>query len=361
MNNVTVYDQLDMAIAAMMANPELTRSATARATESRSFAGDSEFADLVQIAVELCGLPRPDFKARLKTELGWVAASRPLSSPRPSSDTGSDILPSLFGLGPGSYPIRRVNFVASLGMHAVAVVLVAVMGIMAFKTEARNAIAEKIVWLSDYVPPVGQSKPQGGGGGGAAAKLDASKGSAPKVSTKQIVPPSVEVPNQQAKLMVEPTIVAPNLQVPQTNQVGDPLASLMTPSDGRGVGSGIGTGSGGGIGSGTSDGMGPGSGGNFGGGVFKVGNGVTAPHVIFDPEPEYSPEARQAKYQGTVVLWAIIGPDGRPHNLHVKHPLGMGLDEKALEAVSTWRFRPATKDGNPVAVEVEVEVNFHLY
>jgi len=169
------------------------------------------------------------------------------------------------------------------------------------------------------------------------------------------------VTNEHPKLMAEPTIIAPDLKLPQTNQVGDPLSALMTPSDGRGVGSGIGSGSGGGIGSGSGDGLGPGSGGNFGGGVFRVGNGVTAPKVIYDPEPEYSPEARMAKYQGTVILSAIIGPDGRPRNLYVQRSLGMGLDERALEAVRTWRFSPATKDGNPVAVQIEVEVNFHLY
>ena len=359
MNNATVYDELDMAIGAMIANPELK----ATAAQGWPIADNSEFADLLQIASELWSLPRPDFKTRLRTELEWVAAARPLSSARPHQAVpGSDILPSLFGLGSGTYPMRRVNFAASLAMHAVAILLVGVLGVMAFKQDYKKpVVTTTVVMLTDYVPPAGLGQPQGGGGGGDADKLKASEGSLPKTSTQQLTPPTTRIQNQQSKLMVEPTIVAPNLQLPETNQVGDPLSKLMTPSDGTGLSGGIGSSSGGGIGTGKGPGYGPGEGGDFGGGVFKVGNGITAPHVIYDPEPEYSAEARQAKYQGTVVLWAIIGPDGLPRNLRVRQSLGMGLDEKALEAVRTWRFRPATKDGDPVAVQIEVEVNFHLY
>ncbi len=73
------------------------------------------------------------------------------------------------------------------------------------------------------------------------------------------------------------------------------------------------------------------------------------------------PEARKAKYQGTVVLWIVVGPDGKVHDLHVQRSLGLGLDEKAIEAVKLWKFDPARKDGQPVAVQVNVEVNFRLY
>jgi TonB family protein len=92
-----------------------------------------------------------------------------------------------------------------------------------------------------------------------------------------------------------------------------------------------------------------------------VGGGVSAPRPIDDPDPEYSDEARKSKYQGSVLLSAIIGPDGRPRNLHVTRSLGMGLDEKALDAVTKWRFDPAQKDGHPVAVQVNIEVVFRLY
>jgi TonB family protein len=88
---------------------------------------------------------------------------------------------------------------------------------------------------------------------------------------------------------------------------------------------------------------------------------VSAPLAIYKPEPEYSGEARQAKYQGTVVVSLVVGADGEPRQLRVAHSLGMGLDEKALEAVQRWRFEPAMKDGRPVPVAVEVEVTFHLF
>ena len=108
-------------------------------------------------------------------------------------------------------------------------------------------------------------------------------------------------------------------------------------------------------------GFGPGRGGGTGGGVFRVGGGVSAPKAIYSPDPEYSEEARKAKYQGTCVLWLVVGPDGRPRDIRVSRTLGLGLDEKAIEAVKTWRFVPAMKDNKPVAVQINVEVSFRLY
>ena len=83
--------------------------------------------------------------------------------------------------------------------------------------------------------------------------------------------------------------------------------------------------------------------------------------MLSAPDPEYSEEARKAKYQGTVVLWVVVGPDGRAHGMRVARSLGMGLDEQALDAVKRWRFEPSMKDGQPVAVQINVEVNFRLY
>ena len=99
----------------------------------------------------------------------------------------------------------------------------------------------------------------------------------------------------------------------------------------------------------------------MGGGAYRVGGGVSAPRAIYSPDPEYSEEARKAKYQGDVILWVVIGPDGRVHDVKVARTLGLGLDEKAVEAVKTWRFEPARKDGQPVAVQLNIDVTFHLY
>jgi periplasmic protein TonB len=107
--------------------------------------------------------------------------------------------------------------------------------------------------------------------------------------------------------------------------------------------------------------VGPGWGGGIGGGAYRVGGRVSAPRLVYGPEPEFSEEARKSKYQGVAVLWAVVGPDGRVRDLRIQRSLCMGLDEKAIAAVKTWRFEPAHKDGVPVAVQIAVEVNFRLY
>ena len=94
--------------------------------------------------------------------------------------------------------------------------------------------------------------------------------------------------------------------------------------------------------------------------VFKVGPGITPPRTRHAPNPDYSEEAREAGYEGTCVLWLIVGPDGNPYDIRVARSLGLGLDEKAIEAVRKWRFEPAQKDGGPVAVQINVELAFRL-
>lgn len=94
---------------------------------------------------------------------------------------------------------------------------------------------------------------------------------------------------------------------------------------------------------------------------FRPGKGVSPPKPIFNKDPEFSEQARSAKYQGTVVLSLVVDKMGQVQNIRVLNPLGFGLDKKAVEAVSKWQFKPGIKDGEPVAVELAVEVDFHLY
>ena len=104
--------------------------------------------------------------------------------------------------------------------------------------------------------------------------------------------------------------------------------------------------------------LGPGD----GNGIFVPGNGIVVPTLIYAPEAEFSDDARRNKYQGTCVLSIIVDAHGNPQNVHVIRTLGMGLDEKAMEAVRKYKFKPAMKDGKtPVAVMITVEVDFHLY
>ena len=162
---------------------------------------------------------------------------------------------------------------------------------------------------------------------------------------------------------MQPTILVPTgVDLPDVDIMawGDPLGVVGPPSSGPGSGGGIGSGSGGGVGPGKGGGYGPGEGGGIGGGVYKIGGGVTAPTLISKVEPEYSEEARKAKFQGTVVLYVVVDEKGLPRDLRVVRALGLGLDEKAIEAVKKWRFRPGYLNGKAVAVAATIEVNFRL-
>ncbi len=268
----------------------------------------------------------------------------------------------------GLYGHSRRSDAMSLGIHATVIVLL-------FTVLSNRAVQQKVketvhliapsVDLQPYMPqkpkPVAMG---GGGGGGDRSPLPASKGKLPKIAPRQFTPPMAVVNNPNPKLIMDPSLVIPpDVNLPKVNmaQYGDPLSKIMgPPSNGPGSGGGIGSGSGGGVGPGKGPGYGPGEGGGFGGGVFRVGGGVTAPALLYKVEPEYSEEARKAKYQGTVVLYVEVDTAGKARNLRVIRSLGLGLDEKAIEAVQKWKFRPGQKNGQPVVVAATIEVNFRL-
>ncbi len=221
--------------------------------------------------------------------------------------------------------------------------------------------------ISPYLAqlPPGKDKAGGGGGGGERMPTPPTKGRLPKWSMTRLTPPMATLRNLNPKMPAVPTLLGPpELKVPSPNvqNYGDPLAKLMAGSGGPGGGGGIGPGEGGGIGSGSGGGLGPGSGGGTGGGAFRPGTGgVGYPECAYCPLPLYSDEARKAKYQGTVVLQVVITPEGRATNINVVKGPGLGLEEKAVEAVRNWRFKPAMgPSGKPVPVAVLVEVTFRL-
>jgi TonB family protein len=149
---------------------------------------------------------------------------------------------------------------------------------------------------------------------------------------------------------------------PELPTIGMKSGVNVVLSNGTGSGGGMGSGSGGGLGSGNGIGYGPGSGWNTGGGLAQVGGRVSGPVPLFQPEAEFSDEARRAKYQGVCLVGLIVDAQGNPQNVHIVRALGMGLDEKAMEAVRKYKFKPAMRDGRtPVAVPVNIEVNFRLY
>src|SRR5271165_2111636 len=271
----------------------------------------------------------------------------------------------------GSYDYKQEGAGVSLAVHVLMIAGLIGISILTSRAVKLNNQQQNVISLTDDMPvdlPMTAKKGSamgGGGGGGDRDKLAATKGKLPKLSIQQLAPPAVVIRNDNPKLPVEPTVVVPpDIKIASNlPNLGDPMSRIPEGplSNGTGSGGGIGSGSGGGVGSGSGPGVGPGHGGGIGGGAFRVGNGVSAPRALETPDPEYSEEARKAKYQGTVVLWLIVGPDGKPRDIRVSRPLGMGLDQKAIEAVNRWRFEPAMKDGRPVAVQITVEVNFRLY
>ena len=268
----------------------------------------------------------------------------------------------------GFYDYKKNGALGSTIVHIIAIALIIGGTLITFHHAAPAKPPEVVTLIApDDIPALPPSKTQagGGGGGGDRDKFQASKGRLPKLAMEQITPPMVVVRNDHPKLAVEPTIVIPpevHLAMNNMPNLGDPMSHLPSgpPSNGTGSGGGIGSGNGGGVGSGEGPGFGPGHGGGTGGGAFKVGGGVSAPKAIYAPDPEYSEEARKAKYQGTCVLWLVVGPDGRARDIRVARTLGLGLDEKAMEAVQKWKFSPGKKDGKPVTVEATIEVNFRL-
>ncbi len=276
----------------------------------------------------------------------------------------SDGLTTLFGTTTSTYGVDKRSFLLSFLINTLVTVIAVYSSywVATHTKEIKMQVSQAVIDISPYVLPPSQSESGGGGGGGDRDKLAAPKGSLPRQAREQFTPPAVVIRNPNPKLPVEPTVVAPQVMVPNMANLGDPLSKVIgPPSNGTGSGGGIGSGSGGGVGSGRGPGVGPGWGGGIGGGAYRVGGGVSAPRILYAPDPEYSEEARKAKYQGTVVLWVVVGPDGRPRDIRVQRSLGLGLDEKAMEAVRTWKFEPARKDGQPVAVQINVEVNFRLY
>src|SRR5271156_6335972 len=259
----------------------------------------------------------------------------------------------------------------SLAVHAVVIVLIIAPFIPSLlspgTTQAKTMNVTPLDISSPYLPklPPGTKKAGGGGGGGAHELLPASRGKVPKFSLTQITPPKVKPP-ENPKFAATPTVLGPpDLKLPSPNMSnwGDPLAKTVNDSNGPGSGNGIGSGNGTGIGSGSGGGVGAGEGGGTGGGIFNAGTGgYGIPACIYCPQAQFSDEAVKAKYQGTVTLIAIISAEGKATDIQVLKGLGLGLDEKAIEAVRTWRFRPAAgPNGRPAPVRQTIEVTFHLY
>jgi protein TonB len=222
---------------------------------------------------------------------------------------------------------------------------------------ASQVVHTKLTQMTLIAPPpqIKQLKPlksKSGAGGGPHSPQPPLKSPRPKPALRVFTPPLV--PIDHPVLVMDTSLIAPpDAWATPNSAIGNPLRVF---DGGSGAGNHGGPGPGnGGNGTGTR-GAGPGGDAT----AYSAGRGITAPSVLTRLDPEYSEEARKAKYSGAVMLSIVVTTDGQADNIKVVKSLGMGLDEKAIEAVARWRFRPGTKDGVPVRVRAQVEVNFRL-
>ena len=349
MNREISPEQLDLEILRLIAGP------TQALRDGNS---------LTDICADLRLLPSLEFRQQLREDLLARAEALACVSQVANTDfphLGSQPMPTLTERQFSMLPADPRSMFFSFLSHAAAVVFIA----SGFWLSG-GPIVKTSTMVHDltYLPmPLGPEAPHGGGSGGDHSTVQASRGTPPKFSNVQVTSPAIVVRNRSPKLQVDPTVLGPpQIKLPQSNQLGDLTSpNVVIPSNGSGARGGMGSTSGTGIGDGRDAGVGPGGEAGIGGGPFRPGNGVSAPRAIYDPDPEYSDEARKAKYQGTVVLSLIVDPAGHVRNIRIARSLGMGLNEKAIEAVRRWQFAPGMKDGHAVAVQVNVEVNFRLY
>jgi TonB family protein len=255
---------------------------------------------------------------------------------------------------------------ATIANGGVLAILI-LMGLGATINHPPNSPLGNKIHLSDFTLFAPSTALAGGGGGGGSNELtDPIAGRLPRREDMPITPPQVPL-LENPRLAVDPAIAVPleiklpdNPSLPNIGVHDSPNVSLA--SNGPGGRGGMGSGSDGGLGPGTGDGDGPGFDHGAGGWIYRAGTGgVSNPIPLVTPEAEFSDEARRNKYQGVCMISVIVDARGYPRNPRVIRSLGMGLDEKALEAVERYRFKPAMKDGKPVAVIISVLVNFRLF
>jgi periplasmic protein TonB len=251
----------------------------------------------------------------------------------------------------------RRSALLSAVIHALAIMLILILA------SSKHSILTELMPVREtpvYAPPL-RIRVQGlGGGGGQRSPLPPSKGHPPPPARRVFTPPVMTVQETHPLLEAPPTVLAAvDIQVPAINlQLGSPAGVAGPPSGGPGKGRGLGRGDGLGVGDNNGPGVGDGPGGE---GIYGLhGKNVTQPVLLSRIDPEYSEEARKAKFQGMVELSIVVNAAGQVTNVQVLRSVGLGLDERAIEAVRQWKFRAGTVDGKPVSTRAVVEVNFRL-
>ncbi len=308
------------------------------------------------------GASDPPLGYTQRMEAHLMNATELAGPPTPSSRevAGSPAsTPPLFTMAGGiKAPRSQASFWTAIVAHAVAIAVVA-----ALIAEHVQLAAPTPVQVATLIAPVSPPPPapivpraeKMGGGGGQHDLAPVTKGHLPKFAQEQIVPPKI-APTIPPKLAVEPTVIVQKDLKLADNKMPD----LGMPSSTL-VGNSMGNGSGTGIGSGNGAGIGPGSGGNYGGGLMHIGGSVRPPVLVSQVDPEFSEEARKAKFSGNVEVYLWVDENGNPSHVKVVRGVGMGLDEKAMEAVRQYKFKPALQNGKAVKVDLYVDVNFQIF
>jgi protein TonB len=250
---------------------------------------------------------------------------------------------------------QRSTASTAFAVVAHSCVLLVVLGLASRQMGTAPLRLAKLQQVVTPIPPIARHADKMGGGGGQHDLAPVTQGRLPKFAQEQIVPPKAP-PTIPPKLAVHPTLVMQK----DLKMANNTMPNLGMPNSTL-PGVSLGTGSGGGIGSGNGNGLGPGSGGNMGGGVMHAGSAQVGPKLIYQVEPEFSEEARKAKFSGDVQVYLVVDAEGRPTHIRVARGVGMGLDEKAVEAVRQYKFKPALQNGKPVPVDLYIDVNFQIF
>jgi protein TonB len=254
---------------------------------------------------------------------------------------------------------RRLGgaFGAGIALHVVALVVVLVVAALlperVYEAVIPERLSTEIVWL----PAPG---PGGGGGGGNEMEEPPQEAELPGVEeiTVPTEPEPVPDPTPEPEPEPEPVetlSIAALTTASAVNTVPGTIESSQASSS-------LGPGTGGGVGPGEGDGLGEGTGGNTGGGAMRPGNGVLEPRLLRQVKPQYTADAMRAKVQGVVWLDCVVMPDGTVGDVEIVRSLDpvWGLDQEAVKAARQWRFEPGTRNGEPVAVLVTIELTFTL-
>lgn len=236
----------------------------------------------------------------------------------------------------------------SLALHA------ALAGIVLFLTKRPVHPARvRPVNVTRLVAPLVSHPPrvEARSGGSNRTPLPARHGAPPPKARRTFIPPQTP-PDPKLPMAATVAFDSPVIQIDPA-LIGDPASQLRNGALGNNGGIGAGDGPPG-------PGIGPGGTSPSGIRSNAPAANISPPVLIHKEDPEFSEPARRAKYQGTVQLAIEIDTMGRARNIRVLRGLGLGLDEKAIEAVSRWLFRPGAKNGKPVVTTATIEVNFHL-